>query len=291
MPTPSTLHHYLQLTRINRPIGIYLVLWPTLWSLWLAAKGAPDIKNLVIFILGCILMRSAGCVINDFADRDFDGHVERTRDRPLATGAVTPLEAISLFAGLCFLAFLLVLFTNALTIKLSLVGLALAVSYPFMKRFTHLPQVVLGAAFAWSIPMAFAAQAGTVPQEAWLIYVAVVIWTVCYDTFYAMVDREDDLRIGVKSTAVLFGEQDRLMTGVMQVLTLVTLLLVGRRFELSWIFYLGLAVAAGLFVYQQYLIRERERKGCFAAFLNNNWVGMVIFIGIVGHFALAPGLS
>lgn len=291
MPKASTLHHYLQLTRLNRPIGIYLVLWPTLWSLWLAAKGAPDIKNLVIFILGCTLMRSAGCVINDYADRDFDGHVQRTKDRPLATGAVSPLEAISLFAGLCFLAFLLVLFTNALTIKLSLVGLALAMSYPFMKRFTHLPQVVLGAAFAWSIPMAFAAQAGTVPQEAWLIYVAVVIWTVCYDTFYAMVDREDDLRIGVKSTAVLFGELDRAITGTLQVLTLVTLLLVGRRFDLSWIFYSSLVVAAGLFVYQQYLIRDRNREGCFVAFLNNNWVGMVIFIGIAGHFALSRPLS
>ena len=283
----STLQHYLQLTRLNRPIGIYLVLWPTLWSLWLAAKGAPDVKNLVIFILGCVLMRSAGCVINDYADRDFDGHVQRTRGRPLATGAVTTLEAISLFALLCFLAFILVLFTNALTIKLSLGGLALAVSYPFMKRFTHLPQVVLGAAFAWSIPMAFAAQTGTVPQEAWLIYVAVVIWTVCYDTFYAMVDREDDLRIGVRSTAVLFGELDRAMTGTLQALTLITLLLVGKRFDLSWIFYASVAVAAGLFAYQQYLIRERQRDACFTAFLNNNWVGMVIFIGIAGHYALS----
>lgn len=291
MPNASTLHHYLQLTRLNRPIGIYLVLWPTLWSLWLAAKGAPDIKNLVIFILGCALMRSAGCVINDYADRDIDGHVQRTRDRPLATGAIRPLEALSLFAGLCFLAFLLVLFTNALTIKLSLVGLALAISYPFMKRFTHLPQVVLGAAFAWSIPMAFAAQSGTVPQEAWLIYVAVVIWTVCYDTFYAMVDREDDLRIGVKSTAVLFGDLDRAMTGTLQVLTLVTLLLVGRRFDLSWIYYSSLVVAAGLFLYQQYLIRNRDRDSCFVAFLNNNWVGMVIFIGIAGHFALSQSVS
>jgi 4-hydroxybenzoate polyprenyltransferase len=288
---PSTLHHYLQLTRLNRPIGIYLVLWPTLWSLWLAAKGAPDIKNLVIFILGCVLMRSAGCVINDYADRDFDGHVQRTKDRPLATGAVSSLEAIGLFAILCFLAFLLVLFTNVLTIKLSLVGLALAMSYPFMKRFTHLPQVVLGAAFAWSIPMAFAAQAGKVPQEAWLIYVAVVIWTVCYDTFYAMVDREDDLRIGVKSTAVLFGELDRVMTGVLQLLTLATLLVVGRRFELSWIYYCGLVAAAILFIYQQYLIRERDRQGSFSAFLNNNWVGMVVFIGIAGHFALSSPLS
>lgn len=287
----STLGTYLQLTRLNRPIGIYLVLWPTLWSLWLAAKGAPDVKNLVIFILGCILMRSAGCVINDFADRDIDGHVHRTRDRPLATGAVSSLEAISLFAGLSFLAFILVLFTNGLTIKLSFAGIALAVCYPFMKRYTHLPQVVLGAAFAWSIPMAFAAQAGAVPQEAWLVYVAVLLWTVCYDTFYAMVDRDDDQRIGVKSTAVLFGDMDRVMTGALQVLTLLTLLIVGKRFVLGWFFYLSLAVAAGLFAYQQYLIRNRQKDACFTAFLNNNWVGMVIFIGIVGHYALSPELS
>ena len=287
----STLGTYLQLTRLNRPIGIYLVLWPTLWSLWLAAKGAPDIKNLIIFILGCVLMRSAGCVINDYADRDFDGRVRRTRDRPLATGAVSSLEAISLFAALSFLAFILVLFTNGLTIKLSFAGLALAVCYPFMKRYTHLPQVVLGAAFAWSIPMAFAAQAGTVPQEAWLVYVAVLLWTVCYDTFYAMVDREDDLKIGVKSTTVLFGDMDRVMTCALQGLTLLTLLIVGKRFSLGWFFYLSLAVAAGLFVYQQYLIRDRDRDACFAAFLNNNWVGMVIFIGIVGHYALNPALS
>jgi 4-hydroxybenzoate polyprenyltransferase len=287
----ALLRTYLQLTRLNRPIGIYLVLWPTLWSLWLAAKGAPDVKNLVIFILGCILMRSAGCVINDFADRDIDGSVQRTRDRPLATGAISSLEAISLFAGLSFFAFILVLFTNGLTIKLSFAGLGLAICYPFMKRYTHLPQVVLGAAFAWSIPMAFAAQAGTVPQEAWLVYVAVVLWTVCYDTFYAMVDRDDDLQIGVKSTAVLFGDMDRVMTGTLQALTLLTLVIIGKRFALGWVFYLSVAVAAGLFAYQQYLIRNREKNACFTAFLNNNWVGMVIFIGIVGHYALSPELS
>jgi 4-hydroxybenzoate polyprenyltransferase len=287
----STLTTYLQLTRLNRPIGIYLVLWPTLWSLWLAAKGAPDIKNLIIFILGCILMRSAGCVINDYADRDFDGRVQRTRDRPLATGAVSSLEAIALFVGLCFLSFILVLFTNWLTIKLAFAGLALAISYPFMKRYTHLPQVVLGAAFGWAIPMAFAAQSGEVPLATWLVFTAALLWTVCYDTFYAMVDREDDLKIGVKSTAVLFGELDRVMTGSLQVLALLTLLLVGKRFELSWVYYVSVAVAAGLFAYQQYLIRDRERNACFAAFLNNNWVGIVIFIGIVGHYALYPDLS
>lgn len=284
----TTLGHYLQLTRLNRPIGIYLVLWPTLWSLWLAAEGAPDIKNLVIFILGCVFMRSAGCVINDFADRDFDGHVARTRNRPLATGAISGLEAISLFGALCFLSFLLVLFTNGLTIKLSFAGLALAITYPFMKRYTHLPQVVLGAAFAWSIPMAFAAQSGTVPQAAWLVFTAVLLWTVTYDTFYAMVDRDDDIRVGIKSTAVLFGDMDRVMTGALQVLAILTMILVGKRFSLGWFYYLSLAAAAGLFAYQQYLIRHRERDACFAAFLNNNWVGMAIFIGIVGHYALAP---
>lgn len=282
---------YVQLMRLDRPIGIYLVLWPTLWSLWLAAKGAPGIQNLAIFILGCILMRSAGCVINDYADRNFDGQVHRTKDRPLATGAVSVLEALSLFGLLCFFAFILVLFTNALTIQLSFAGLALAVCYPFLKRFTHLPQIALGAAFAWSIPMAFAAETGKVPQEAWLIYIAVLVWTVCYDTFYAMVDREDDLRVGIRSTAVLFGEQDRVITAALQVLTLVTLVLVGRRFDLGWIYYASLTAAAGLFAYQQYLIRHRERDGCFAAFLNNNWVGMIIFCGIAGHYALSPALS
>lgn len=282
---------FIRLMRLDRPIGIYLVLWPTLWSLWLAAEGTPAIKNLVVFILGCILMRSAGCVINDIADRKLDGHVARTQNRPLVRGEVTTLEAVGLFALLCFLAFILVLFTNGLTIKLSFVGLALAASYPFMKRYTHLPQIVLGAAFAWSIPMAFAAQTGTVPTTVWLIYTAVLLWTVCYDTFYAMVDRDDDLRVGIKSTAVLFGDMDKIMTATLQALTLVTLLFVGKRFELSWVYYLSLATTAGLFIYQQYLIRERDRQACFTAFLNNNWVGMIIFIGIAAHYAISPPLS
>lgn len=282
---------FIRLMRLNRPIGTFLVLWPTLWSLWLAAEGAPAAKNLVIFVLGCVLMRSAGCVINDIADRNFDGHVTRTKDRPLVRGEVTTLEAVGLFALLCFAAFVLVLFTNGLTIKLSFAGLALAACYPFMKRYTHLPQIVLGAAFAWAIPMAFAAETGTLPRVAWLVFTAALLWTVCYDTFYAMVDRDDDLKVGIKSTAVLFGDMDRLMTGTLQVLTLLTLILVGRRFDLGWFFYLSLAVAAGLFVYQQYLIRERQRQACFAAFLNNNWVGMVVFIGIAGHYAISAQLS
>lgn len=277
---------YWRLTRMDRPIGMLLLLWPTLWSLWIAAKGVPSIKNLVIFVLGVIVMRAAGCVINDFADRKIDGKVQRTKDRPLATGAVTSREAIGLFVALCLIAFALVLFTDPLTIKLSVGGLILAFCYPFMKRHTHLPQVVLGAAFAWGIPMAYAAEAGELHQGMWLIYLAVVLWTVVYDTFYAMVDRDDDLKIGVKSTAILFGEQDRFMTGVLQIMTIYALMLVGDRFELGNFYYLSLAVAAGLFVYQQWLIRFRAREACFKAFLNNNWVGAAVFAGLVVDYSL-----
>jgi 4-hydroxybenzoate polyprenyltransferase len=276
----QTLPLYWRLMRMDRPIGTLLLLWPTLWSLWLAAKGIPNVKNLVIFTLGVIVMRAAGCVINDFADRKIDGSVARTKDRPLATGAVSSREAIFLFIGLCVIAFALVLMTNPLTIKLSVGGLLLAFCYPFMKRHTHLPQVVLGAAFAWGIPMAYAAEAGSLHENIWLIYLAVVLWTVAYDTFYAMVDREDDLKIGVKSTAILFGEQDRLMTGILQILALYALILVGNRFELGLFYYLGLTVAGGLFAYQQWLIRFRAREACFKAFLNNNWVGVAVFAGL-----------
>ncbi len=277
---------YWRLTRMDRPIGTLLLLWPTLWSLWIAAKGVPSIQNLVIFVLGVIVMRAAGCVINDFADRKIDGKVQRTKDRPLATGAVSSKEALGLFIALCVTAFVLVLFTDPFTIKLSVGGLVLAFCYPFMKRHTHLPQVVLGAAFAWGIPMAYAAEAGKLPQEVWLIYLAVVLWTVAYDTFYAMVDRDDDLKIGVKSTAILFGEQDRLMTGILQAMTIYALILVGNRFELGTFYYLGLAAAAGLFIYQQWLIRFRARAACFQAFLNNNWVGVAVFAGIAADYAL-----
>lgn len=275
---------YGQLTRLNRPIGWLLLLWPTWWSLWLAAEGAPSLKNFIIFTLGVIVMRSAGCVINDFADRKIDGHVERTHNRPLATGAVSVKEALLLFVALCLIALVLVLNTNALTIYLAFGGLALTIAYPFMKRYTHLPQVVLGAAFAWGIPMAYAAEAGTIPAQVWLVYLAVVVWTVVYDTFYAMVDRPDDLKLGVKSTAVLFGEQDKLITGALQVITLYTLWLVGKRFELGGIYYGSLLLVAGLFAYQQWLIRYRERSACFRAFLNNNWVGAAVFAGIVLNF-------
>lgn len=277
---------YWRLMRMDRPIGTLLLLWPTLWTLWLAAKGMPSVKNLLIFTLGVVLMRAAGCVINDFADRKIDGSVERTKERPLATGALSSREALGLFIGLCVLAFILVLMTNTLTLQLSLGGLLLAVCYPFMKRHTHLPQVVLGAAFAWSVPMAYAAETGELHENIWLIYLAVVLWTVAYDTFYAMVDRDDDLKIGVKSTAILFGEQDRLMTGILQVLALYALILVGNRFDLGISYYLSLMLAGGLFVYQQWLIRFRTRADCFKAFLNNNWVGLIVFAGIALDLAL-----
>ncbi len=277
----SRLKLYAQLMRLHKPIGIYLLLWPTLWSLWLATdQMLPSISNLIIFVLGVVLMRSAGCVINDFADRKIDSHVKRTEDRPLASGKVSTQEALILFSVLIIAAFLLVLMTNVLTIQLSIGGVLLAASYPFMKRYTYLPQVVLGAAFAWSIPMAFAAESGSIKMEAWLIYLAVVLWTVVYDTFYAMVDRDDDLKIGVKSTAILFGEQDKVITGFLQLLTLYTLMMVGQRFDLSLPYYLSLGGVAALFIYQQWLIRFRDRDACFKAFLNNHWVGLAVFAGI-----------
>ncbi len=278
---------FIRLMRFDRPIGTYLVLWPTLWALWLAAEGLPPLGTLVIFVLGVVLMRAAGCVINDYADRHIDGHVQRTVNRPLATNEVAPKEALWLFVGLCLLAFVLVLLTNRLTVLLSFAAVALAATYPFMKRYTHFPQVVLGAAFAWSVPMSFAAVQNTVPAEAWLIYLAVVIWTVAYDTFYAMVDREDDLKIGVKSTAIYFGEEDRLITGILQGSVVFILILMGARFSLGFIYFVGVAAATALFIYQQRLIRFRNREPCFQAFLNNHYVGMVVFIGIALHYLLA----
>ncbi len=278
---------YLALMRVDRPIGTYLVLWPTLWALWFAAGGFPAWHVLIIFVAGTFLMRSAGCVINDFADRKIDAHVSRTKQRPFATGAVTEKEALLLFAVLCLLAFALVLFTNLLTVLFAFGAVALAATYPFMKRYTHLPQLVLGAAFAWGIPMAFTAQTGELPPPAaWLLYIGVLIWTVAYDTFYAMVDREDDLKIGVKSTAILFGDDDKVITAMLQVCVVVVLLMAGPRFEMSFIYYAGVIAASGLFIYQQQLIRYRQTDKCFKAFLNNNWVGAVIFAGIVLHFLI-----
>ncbi|MEE4191060.1 MAG: 4-hydroxybenzoate octaprenyltransferase [Halieaceae bacterium] len=277
----SRFSAYLQLVRFDRPIGTLLLLWPTLWALWLAAGGVPPLKLLVIFSLGTLLMRSAGCAVNDLADRNLDGAVERTRERPLVTGAVAPNEALVLAATLSLAAFVLVLFTNTLTILLSFAGVLLAACYPFMKRHTHLPQLVLGAAFSWGIPMAFAAVSNALPPALWLVFVANLFWTVAYDTEYAMVDREDDLKVGIKSTAILFGEMDRHVIAALQALTIIALLLVGQRFELGWIYFLSLLAASLLFVYQQRLIREREPADCFRAFLNNNWVGAAVFAGVV----------
>ncbi len=270
--------------RIDKLIGAYLLLWPAYWALWIAAEGVPAYSTLFIFTLGVFLTRSAGCVINDYADRKIDGHVKRTALRPIPAGVVTAKEALILFAVLMLLAFLLVLFTNIETIMLSVGGLILAACYPFMKRYTHLPQVVLGAAFAWSIPMAFAAVTETVPLYAWLIYIATVLWTIAYDTMYAMVDKDDDLRIGVKSTAILFGDADKVIIGVLQCSTLITLALVGKQVNLGWLYYLGLIAAAAFFVYQQYLIRHRDRDLCFSAFLNNHYAGLMVFIGVAGHY-------
>ncbi len=275
---------YARLMRVERPIGTLLLLWPALWALWIAAEGTPNAWILTVFALGVFLMRSAGCVINDYADRRIDLHVARTKGRPFARGEVTGREALILFTVLCLLAFLLVLTLNSLTILLSLAAVALAATYPFMKRYTYLPQIHLGMAFAWSVPMAFAAQTGSIPQEAWLVYIATVLWTTAYDTMYAMVDRDDDIRIGVKSTAILFGEQDRLIIGLLQALMFVVLLIVGSRLELGGAFSLGLLAAAGLAVYQQYLIRHREPGACFRAFLNNNWFGAAIFAGLFLHY-------
>ena len=275
------LVQYALLMRLHRPIGIFLLLWPTLWALWLAGAGQPDPKVLLVFVLGVVLMRSAGCVINDYADRGFDPHVARTRDRPVAAGRVSPREALGLFALLCLAAFGLVLLLNRLTVLLSLGGAALAAVYPFMKRYTHLPQVFLGAAFGWAVPMAFAAQTGGVPKLAWLLFVATVLWATVYDTMYGMVDRDDDLQIGVRSTAILFGESDRLILAVLQVVFLLTLVLVGQEAGMQGYYYLGVLLAAGLSLYQQYLIRRREPARCFQAFLNNNWLGAAVFAGIV----------
>ncbi|WP_158125509.1 4-hydroxybenzoate octaprenyltransferase [Vibrio fluvialis] len=275
---------YWQLTRMDRPIGSLLLLWPTIWALFLAARGMPDLKVLAVFVIGVFAMRSAGCVINDFADRKVDGHVKRTAQRPLPAGKVTAREAFTLFLVLSLLSFLLVLTMNPLTIKLSFAGLVLAFIYPFMKRYTHLPQFFLGLAFSWSIPMAWAAQAGELPLVAWYLFVINVLWTVAYDTQYAMVDRDDDLLIGVKSTAILFGRFDKLIIGVLQLLTVAMLIALGYSYQLGASYYWGLLAASGLFVYQQHLIRHRERMPCFQAFLNNNYVGMAVAVGLFISF-------
>jgi len=281
---PTAYHRapdFWQLARMQRPVGIYLLLWPTLWCLWIAAQGFPDLKLLVVFVLGTVCMRAAGCCINDYADRNFDGHVRRTKDRPLVSGRVTPREALLACAVLCGVSFLLVLLTNTLTILMSLGGLGLALLYPFMKRHTHMAQVVLGAAFSWGGLMAFTAQTGTLPVYAWLLYVANVLWTVVYDTEYAMVDRDDDRKIGVKSTAILFAEADRFVIGMLQLMFLMTMWLSAQHFGLGLWFKTGLVMAGGMFAYQQGLLFWRVPQRCFEAFLNNAKVGLVIFLATV----------
>ncbi len=272
---------YSRLMRIDKPIGSLLLLWPTLWALWLSGMAIPSLKILLVFVFGVFFMRAAGCVVNDFADRKIDGHVKRTRTRPLPSGTVSEKEAKLLFIALVLVSFGLVLTMNTMTIWLSFVGLALAWMYPFMKRYTHLPQVVLGAAFGWSIPMAWAAVSETVPLTCWLLFAANICWTVAYDTLYAMVDRDDDIRIGVKSTAILFGRFDKLIIALLQLATLALLALMGWMMHLNGLFYVALLLAAALFVYQQRLITDRQRERCFQAFLNNNVVGLVLFVGVV----------
>ncbi|MFP3516148.1 4-hydroxybenzoate octaprenyltransferase [Pseudomonas sp. SIMBA_077] len=277
---------FIQLARMDKPIGIYLLLWPTLWALWIAAEGVPSLGILLIFVFGVILTRAGGCVINDFADRKVDGHVKRTEQRPLVSGKISSKEALVFFALLMGISFLLVLCTNATTIWLSFGGLALAATYPFMKRYTYYPQVVLGAAFSWGMPMAFTAETGSLPAAAWLLYIANLLWTVGYDTYYAMTDRDDDLKIGVKSTAILFGDADRVIILGLQGLALGCLLLAGAHFDLGGWFHLGLLAAAACFVWEFWYTRNRDPQRCFKAFLHNHWAGLAIFAGIVLNYAV-----
>ena len=271
---------WLRLMRLDRPIGTYLLLWPTYWALWFAAEGRPSLSNLVIFTLGVVVMRAAGCVINDYADRHVDGSVERTKNRPLVTGEIRPQQALALFFSLLAMALALVLKTNAMTIALSIGGLLLATTYPFLKRVTHLPQLGLGAAWAWVVPMAFAAERQALPPALWFIFMAIIVWTIAFDTYYAMVDREDDLKIGIKSTAILFGSYDLLIVGLLQLATLLLLLMAGISFERQAFYFIGLLAAASYFIAQYLQARTREPEGCFKAFLNNHRVGMVVFIGL-----------
>jgi 4-hydroxybenzoate polyprenyltransferase len=277
----SQLKNYLQLMRLDKPVGILLLLWPTLWALWLAGEGHPDGGLFVVFVLGVVVMRSGGCVLNDFADRNFDPYVERTRTRPIASGAVAPIEALTLFVALALVGIGLAAMLNRPAQLLAIVAAALTIAYPFVKRFISVPQFVLGAAFGWAVPMAFAAQTGKTSQLAWLVFGTALIWAVIYDTFYAMVDREDDVRIGVKSTAILFGDADLFIVGVLQVLMLISLLFVGSMAALGGWYYASVLVAAVLMAWHQWLARDRQPAGCFRAFLQNQYIGMVIFLGIV----------
>jgi 4-hydroxybenzoate polyprenyltransferase len=271
---------YLLLIRLNRPIGIFLLLWPTLWGLWIASEGFPNTKILVVFLFGVFLMRSAGCILNDIIDKDFDKFVARTQNRPLASDKLSSIEAFIVAISLIFIAFLLVLTTNTLTVQLSFVAIILAGTYPFLKRHTYLPQFFLGLTFGWSILMAFAATTNSIPKIAWLLLIANILWTVVYDTIYAMIDREDDLKIGIKSTAILFDDADRFIIGLIQSLVLIALIVIGQQASLNTIYYFSLIIGGCLFLYQLYLIRNRDPKKCMQAFLNNNWFGLVVFIGL-----------
>jgi 4-hydroxybenzoate polyprenyltransferase len=278
------IKQYWLLARFDKPIGILILLWPALWALWIASNGKPDLLVFIVICLGVVLMRAAGCVINDYADREFDPHVARTKQRPIASGKVKPKEALVVFVVLCLCAFGLVLLLNIYTILLSFIAAFLAASYPFMKRYTQLPQAYLGIAFGWAVPMAFSAQLNNIPPVAWVMYLAVVLWALVYDTMYAMVDKQDDLKIGVKSTAILFGAYDRHIIAGFQVIILALLITVGQMAQTGWPYYTGILIAAGLSVYQQKLIFHRDTALCFKAFLNNNWFGLAIFAGLVADY-------
>ena len=284
----AQLHNYVRLMRLDKPIGIWLLLWPTLWALWLAGEGHPDAGVFVVFVVGVVVMRSAGCVLNDYADRHIDPYVERTRLRPIASGAVSPVEALTLFVALSLIAIGLATLLNRPAQILALVGALLTIVYPFIKRVISIPQFVLGAAFGWAVPMAFAAQTGEASQLGWLVFGCALIWATVYDTFYAMVDRDDDINVGVKSTAILFGDADLFVIGGLQMLLLVSLLFVGQMAELGSWYFASVGFSALLMAYHQWLARGRTRDGCFKAFLNNHYIGMIIFIGIVLHYTFNP---
>jgi 4-hydroxybenzoate polyprenyltransferase len=283
----GSIHDYIRLTRLDRPIGIWLLLWPTLWAVWIGSRGKPQPQIFAIFVLGTVLMRSAGCAINDYADRSFDPHVARTQNRPLAAGRISTLEALVLFALLALTALMLALQLNRFTLLWAVGGALLAISYPFVKRFLSVPQMYLGLTFGWGIPMAFAAQLEHVPRVAWLLLLANVLWVTVYDTMYAMVDRDDDIKVGVRSTAILFGDSDRHIIAVLQVMTLAALYLVGKIIRVGYWYDAGLAAGALFFIYQLWLIRRRDRQACFQAFLNNNYFGMAVFLGIACEYQFA----
>jgi 4-hydroxybenzoate polyprenyltransferase len=286
----TQLTNYARLMRLDKPIGTWLLGWPALWALWIAGKGHPDGGIFIVFVLGIIVMRSAGCVLNDFADRKIDPHVERTRNRPIASGVVAPMEALTLFVALALIAIGLAAMLNRQAQLLAVVAAALTVVYPFIKRFLSIPQFVLGMAFGWAVPMAFAAQTGQTEQLAWLVFGTALVWAIIYDTFYAMADREDDLKIGVKSTAILFGDADLFVIGGLQILMLSALIFIGNMAELGGWYYTSVFVSAILMIYHQWLAKDRLPANCFKAFLHNQYIGMIVFVGIVLNYTFNPVL-